>query len=100
MATRFAHIPTVGAADHGNDGKPLARAMGGLAVLGLRAWASRRLRRYGPSVGCGRGSAGEEEIRLALEVRARLQIAMLLRARGGTGYGCLGARFSQGSNRP
>ena len=48
------HIPTVGAADHGNDGKPLAGAKCGLADLGVQgtgesaAYADR-----GPALGYG-----------------------------------------------
>ena len=32
--TRFATLPTVGAADHGNDGKPLALGTNGIANQG------------------------------------------------------------------
>ena len=55
--TRFATLPTVGAADHGNDGKPLALGTNGIADQGQWYEVVGGSRRYGPVAGCRRGLA-------------------------------------------
>ena len=93
------HIPTVGAADHGNDGKPLAGAKGGIADLGVQGTGESAAHADICPAGCRGGWAGEEEIRLALGVLARLRTLGLLLLRGGLGHGPPLPRSSQGSDR-
>ena len=84
------HIPTVGEADHGNDGKPLVQATAGIADSGYCYGGFGGSRRYMPGSGFGRGLAWEEEIGVRLRVLARLRILGLLLVWGGLGHGlCL-----------